>query len=131
MTSFIGKWVNELASEMEITKSVISPTDGTELIEGTYHTHVGTPRAKGPHALTGVVKTSLIGFSVSFGSAESICCWVGRLGKDAEGRECISTLWQLVSAHTFQTAADGSVSKVPADLWEAFHVQADIFYRKP
>jgi hypothetical protein len=75
------------------------------------------------------VRKSLIGFTVSYGESDNICSWVGRLGTDRDGKECISTLWQFVSAETYREEK-GVVSRAPAALWEAFHVQADIFYRQ-
>ena len=121
MTTFKGKWKNQLGSILEITN--IDAKEG--LFSGTYITKVGDEDArKKPCDVTGYVKDKLIGFTVSYGDASCICSWVGRLEPDGK----IHTVWTFVSAEGFhKNDANGQIEAGPAALWEAFRVQTDIF----
>ncbi|PTQ83140.1 avidin family protein [Nitrosospira multiformis] len=121
--NFLGIWENQHGSILNI--SHIDPLNG--LIEGQYKTAVGKPDASQAYELKGYVRENLIGFTVSYGEIDCICCWVGRLELDNK----IHTLWQYVSSKTIRKNPDNNLAEeYPSDLWQAFHVQADIFTRK-
>ncbi len=87
MSTWDGRWRNELGSEMEIS------VDGGR-VSGVYRTQVGRPDAAEQFAVTGFAHEDLIGIVAQFGEHGSVTSWTGRRTEGAGGDE-IRVLWHL------------------------------------
>ena len=122
--SVVGTWVNQLGSTLDIG----AVDNVTGALSGSYMTAVGKPSPVKQHAIAGYSQGTLIGFTVSYDDIDCICCWVGRLQEDGN----LHTMWQFVTESKIEAHPDtGMGVESPADLWEAFHFQSDIFSRSP
>jgi hypothetical protein len=87
---FVGKWINELGSTLNIT------SEEANIIKGIYKTAVGEPPLTETFELIGNVIGNAITFLVNFGDKyNSITSWAGEYLID-QGKEKIKTLWHLV-----------------------------------
>jgi len=97
-----GKWVNELNSTLTVSHK--DPQSG--LLRGTYISPSGTEGQTFPligwfntaPPVSGQDNTTLITFSVNWGSQGSITAWSG-LCTEVNGVPTISALWHLTSAN--------------------------------
>lgn len=119
----LGTWVNQLGSTLDVT----AVDNVTGSLSGSYMTAVGKPAPIKQHPIAGYSHGQLVGFTVSYDEIDCICCWVGRLQDDGK----LHTMWQFVTEKKVEPHPDtGMVMESPADLWEAFHFQSDVFSRK-
>lgn len=120
--NWLGKWHNEMCSEMEI-KSVDATTG---LVAGTFKTGVGEASKTQVFPLTGYANGDLLTFSVNWGKpdtgkgSDSLTAWAGQ-HTIARDRELIRTMWDL--------ARNVDNAKEQTDLWAGILAGSDGFLR--
>ena len=119
MSDFLGRWTNELGSELSITGATAlrlpSSTLDHTIIEGNYRTRVGVENNGEFFPVTGFITSHLITFSVSFnridadGEHRSTCTWAGQYLPDqrpdggfdpGDPLTVMKTIWHLVPTLT-------------------------------
>ena len=115
-----GTWINQNGS----TVSFETGTDGA--LSGSYRSKKGRTASGSSYPLTGHVNGELAAFQVNWRDAETnlhaITSFTGRLGRDAEGRAVLHTMWVL--ARQFEDEARAK----PTQVWNAFPTNADVFH---
>ena len=111
---FIGKWVNQHGSFLEIYMYV----EGK--ISGTFKTGVGAHDPDEEFIISGMANGNLISFTVNFQQHGCITSWVGHLTCD-EDEEKLDTMWHLTRALPKSSEQES--------LWTGVWTGADTFTR--
>lgn len=116
-----GSWINQNGSTVELS------VDGSGRLSGWYCSRKGRSASGKRYPLQGRVNGEVLSFQVDWQDADanlgSITSFSGRVGRDAEGRDIIHTVWVLVRQW------ENEERTRPTGTWNAFLTNSDVFHR--
>jgi len=117
-----GIWINQNGSTVEIE------SDAAGRLSGYYCSRKGRAASGRRYPLVGQRNGEVLAFWVNWHDAEanlaSITSFSGRLGRDADGREVIHTVWVLARQWENEERTQ------PTGTWNAFLTNSDVFHRQ-